>query len=159
MNIKGIVAGGLLLVSAGCTGHIETRASATGDRLPGQARVAPVQQDARLAEALKAEGFVVDSDAGVLLDLGISDRPASVAIDGQSAARKRHFLQQCPYHIFRVTLSAIDRESGAVIVRAGVEEHHCRAKIDAVAPLLIRRAVVTLRDGAGSGRVSRRGVN
>ena len=150
---------GLLLATTACSGPIETRIASSGAALPSTTGVALAEPDQRLTEALLTAGYAIDPNGAVLIDLGVSERPATMGIADQSAPRKRAFLQSCRYRTYRVTLSAVDRRTGAILARASAEEHHCRAPLADVAPHLLRQAAAALQADAGERRLTRDGVN
>jgi hypothetical protein len=161
----------LCLAIAGCAGQIQTRIEARGALSPGSPVMiaiapGPDATPARtgdLARDLAAAGLAVLPDAAITIDIGVGIRPAAVSIwpgqddtPGALSVMRKARGKGCVPETFRVTLSAVDRDSARTIAYGSAEETRCRAAPDDVMPALVRQAVMALVSSRPGLRIVKR---
>lgn len=168
-RIFSILAGTVLL--AGCAGPVVQDVQAAGDGLPHGAAVmwanaggedvplSPAQVLTREAvgAALVARGYRVVEDAPVTIAAGVSERPADIAVragDGAtlSPAKARRPLQNCADRMMRLTLHAMEKDSGREVFAGAVQEAHCHAALPDVLPRLSKALAARLPAPDGTTR-------
>jgi len=141
----------ILLTLAGCGGPIETRVQTH--------MVAPIsaqkhfmfssasEPDAKIIKSargmvgdmLAAKGFQHMDAAQMLIQIGLADRPASIAVsvgeDGETmpiaGQKEQKPLQSCRDREHRLTITMIDQTNGAILYSGAASEYHCKGKIEA----------------------------
>lgn len=161
-----------LVLLPGCSGPIETRIDSTGEGLPrGASLASPLAPPGEPASewgiardsvvtALRAAGHDLLADSALVLDVGVSTRPAATAIGSvpggpSSAAKRQRLLQSCRDQVQRLVVTIVDRTSGRLLYRGSAEEYHCKAELSRTLPLLAARAVADA-EHPGRSRTERR---
>ncbi len=164
---------GAMLVSA-CSSGVETRIDSAGlsalnvQSFSGAAAEdapADLKQAYSLArDALISRGFTPAQDGGLLLQVTLDSRDASVAVGtsaGQanlSAAKLRKPLQSCADKEFRLGLTMTRIGDGTEIYRSRVAEYHCKMPLTDALPFMVKTALADLGKPRGSYLVRRNGV-
>jgi hypothetical protein len=163
-----------LLVSA-CSSGVETRIDSAGmsalnvqsfSGAAAEGAPADLKQAYTLArDALVARGFTPAQDGGILLQVTLDSRDASVALGtsaGQanlSAAKRRKPLQSCADKEFRLGLTMTRIGDGTEIYRSRVAEYHCKMPLADALPFMVKTALADLGTPRGSYLVRRNGVD
>lgn len=162
-----------LLVSA-CSSGVETRIDSAGmSALNVQSFSGSAAEDAQAdlkqaytlaRDALVARGFTPAQDGGLLLQVTLDSRDASLALGtsaGQanlSAAKRRKPLQSCEDKEFRLGLTVTRISDGTEIYRSRVAEYHCKMPLADALPFMVKTALADLGKPRGSYLVRRNAV-
>lgn len=165
----------LLLAPAACAGPVETRIHVAGAGvaqqqalmwapLPAGAGASAEVEQARgaLGAALEAQGYRIAEEAPLALALGVSERPAAIALTtGKNAAlspaKEDRPLQSCADRMLRLRVSITDRATGETRYTGAAEEAHCHATLSEALPRLARLAVADMASPAGARLVQSAG--
>lgn len=165
----------LLLAPAACAGPVETRISAAGAGvaqqqalmwapLPAGASASAEVEQARvvLGAALQTQGYRIVEEAPLALALGVSERPAAIALSSGknaalSAAKQDRPLQSCADRMLRLRVSITDRATGETRYSGAAEEAHCHATLAEALPRLARLAVADMARPSGERMVQSAG--
>jgi hypothetical protein len=167
--MRNILSLAFLIATAACAGPLEQHLVSTGPGVREGAifmwagtgdenvPVGAAQLAARtaLAEALAGRGYAVQEDAPLVLDVGLSERQASVAVqDGSGSAvslsKSGRLLQNCKDRILRMTVYVADRTTGAERFAGSAQEAHCHASFAEVLPRLSSALAQRMAAPAGS---------
>lgn len=144
------------LMLAACSGPIETRISSSGEALvaPQPIMLAPLPAESseivvearKLAVAeLDERGFALNEDAGVAVNVGVSDRPAKLAVkNGDSIVaptKRKRLLQNCEDREYTAMLMLTRVSDGVQLYAGEAAEYHCNAALTKVLPSLIAALV------------------
>jgi len=100
-------------------------------------------------ELLAEKGFNNKDAAQMLIQIGLADRPASVAIfvgeDDEAvpiaSEKERKPLQSCRDREHRLNITMIDQTNGTILYAGAASEYHCNGKIEASLPHLVKAAL------------------
>lgn len=152
------------LFLAACTGPIETRVDSSG-LAASQPAIFVVDPDAtglvagaqaKVAMALIERGYRAEPAGALNLQVTISDRPASLAL--QSGARTLSpsvGKKRCAKREYRLGLTLTRIADGAEIYRSSAAEFHCKLPIEDVLGNLASAALADLGAPRGSYTLKR----
>ena len=122
---------------------------------PTQSEDAPFAAEARavVIEALIRHGYSIAADAPDRIELGISQRHASLEIDtkdgvAMAPALHRGFLQTCGHTAYRLTLSYFRADATVAAGHAAVDEAQCHGSWAKQLPALAEALVSTIGNTA-----------
>lgn len=148
-----------LLPLAACAQTVETRVNSAGlagalaaryiAALPDKVS-SPEYETARglIAAKLSARGYIAAADGTLFLQIGIAQRPASLALKQAgrvlSPASGARASTRCVLREYRLTLALTKIADGTEIYRASASEFHCKLDIERVLPALVDAALADL---------------
>ncbi len=149
------------LLASACTSPVITHISGSGAGLAPPVRLAilaaeadgaPTNKDLnRLIEkSLAARGYGLAEDGPFILDAAFGLRAGTIAVFGKDAQKtlsppqKKGFLSSCVKQVHRLTLSVLERASGAPVYQGAAEEAHCRDNAAESLPHLIDALAVDM---------------
>lgn len=167
-----VAAGLAAALVGGCSGPVETRIASTGPGMPdrpvlmwadgSEGKASSPDEDrtrarAAVEAALTAQGFRFADDGAVVVMLGLSERPATLGLQGGngadertlSPAKKPRLFQRCADRTLRLGVALVDRATGRLLYRGAAQEAHCRAGF---ADATSRLAHLAVADLAAPGR-------
>lgn len=156
-------------ILAGCAGPIETRVqtqSSFANLKPQSFQYSTVKApnpemtdfvELELGKALNKNGLVKSTQASVLVNYSIADRPGSIAIqlgEGETArtitsAKEKKPFQSCEDREHRFVITMIDRETGNQLYRGTASEFHCKANPRQSIPYLVKAALSDFNGQSG----------
>ncbi len=157
-----LIAGVLAL--SGCTRTIETRISSAGQNNIEKLAfiLAPTEKTASaellmardlVVSKLKSNGYEAQDVAPYYLEVGVSARPASIALSEANktiaAASPKRQSRKCPLQEYRVSLALTRITDGAVMYRSSAGEYHCNGALSDKLPGLVSRAMTDLGNPRG----------
>ncbi len=153
-----------MLALTGCTKTVETRVFNAGlGKLETAGFVLIPPEKTASAELLKARSLVVaklqtlgmteSKDGPLYLEVGVSARPASVALltPGKilSNASGKKPPRKCPQLEHRLSLALTRIADGVEIYRASAEEFHCKLPLAESLPILVEKALADMGNPRG----------
>jgi hypothetical protein len=160
------------LFLAGCAPMAETRISSAGQSNVEKLGfiLAPADKTASseltqgrslVISKLQQLGFEQNDIGPYYLEIGVSARPASIAIleadKTVARANTKRPSRKCPAQEYRVSLSLTRIADGAVMYRASSGEYHCKAALAATLSPLIDHAMADLGKPRGEYVVKTKG--
>lgn len=158
-SLLGILVGAITVSS--CIGPIETRVQthqviAAPDQK--KFRMSPIDAIANrdlerardmIAQSLRERGYQSDSDASILVQVALSDRPAEIAVkagdkDAEqllAAAKRQNGFRSCKDREHRLTISLFDQLRGTMLYSGNSAEYHCKDTIVQSLPFLVESAL------------------
>ncbi|MGL5836973.1 MAG: hypothetical protein ACRCY3_00565 [Sphingorhabdus sp.] len=176
MSLRVFATGILLTMLAACTGPIETRISNSGAGLSVPVSILieapssnPVTASARQAvlTALADRGFATSEQGELQLQVGLSERDASIAVSETSKTgskslagiKKRKPFQNCADREYRLTVVLTRISDGALQYRGSAAEYHCNAGLPDVLPALTKQALADIARPKGDYVITRSGID
>lgn len=160
------------MIMAGCAGPIETRISSTGEEqaVAGSFMLASLPEDsatelaaaqALLVQGLTEKGYRLANDADMVLTVGISDRPAQLAVKNGSRilspAKRPRLLQNCADREYRMTIELTRKTDGTRLYSGNANEYHCKASLTETLPSLAKRLIADIERPRGAKSLVRLG--
>jgi hypothetical protein len=152
------------LALSGCAPTIETRVSNSGQKNVEKLAfmLAPTEKTASsellmardlVVTKLKTNGYEAQDTAPYYLEVGVSARPASLALleanKTIAAASPKRPSRKCPLQEYRVSVALTRISDGAVMYRASAGEYHCKAALANTLPALVGHALTDLGNPRG----------
>jgi hypothetical protein len=160
------------LLVAACAAPVATRLTTSGPGLAAPARLtmlAPEPDGAPANAALQAlaekslatHGYSFVPEGAYFLDIGFSQRSADISVNARqplvpiSPSQKKSFLSRCKKQVHRLTLSVIERASGASVYQGTAEETLCDTVTAESLPYLVEALTADLAKPGGERLLKR----
>lgn len=150
---------------ASCTKKVDTRVASYGvgaiearsfqPAIPDKTASAEILTAYRLvAEKLTSNGMKATENGEMLLEIGLSRRPAHIgmkkpgAILAVPSAKKPS--KKCPSREYRLSVALTRISDGAEQYRGYAGEYHCKHQLAEILPLLVDKAMADLKSPRGA---------
>jgi hypothetical protein len=149
----------LLLSLAACAGKVETRVNSVGISASPSASFAfdttasavLADAQAKVSRALIAKGYREAQPADLILQVTVSDRPASLELkNGVSTLSASAKKKRCAKREYRVGIVLTRIADGSEFYRANAAEFHCKKSIEHVLDSLLASALADLGSPKGA---------